>query len=180
MVKEFMVKYGKETYKRNALNREAQEKLGSELIPKIAGFGQIINTIVRRQYLENENHYSIYQAIQDIFNPEDLRWLIDAVLYDFENPVCVGNKYLMTEDEVNEHFAGDFIRKVVVALQFAYKNLGEFGDFMKNFSGLETSIVSYLEAITQSYLNNMEQSLNVYTTNEKKEKKTTKKREKKL
>ena len=179
MPKEFVVKYGKDTYKRNALNRESQERLGAELLPKIIGFGTTINTLVNRQFIENENHYSIYQCIKDIFNADDVRWLIDAVLYDFENPICVGNRYLASEEEVDEHFSGDYIRKIAVTLQFAYQNLGELKDLIGNLSGLTENIVSYFGKVVEKYVNQAEQSLNIYEANLEKEKKGTKKQGKK-
>ena len=180
-MKEFEVKYGKYTYKRNALYGEAQDYLGLRLMPKIVGFGATINTLINRQYIENENHFSIYQCLKDIFDAEDWKWLVDKILYDFENPVAVGERYLVSEDEVNEHFAGDFIRKYTVVLQFAYKNLGEFKDLIPNLNGLAQSIGAYLSQVVENYMKQAEQSINIYEANEKKkkEKKTTSKQDKK-
>ena len=181
MVKEFTVKYGNYVYKRNALTGDNQDYLGLRLLPKVIGFGTTINTLISRQYIENENHFSIYQCLKDIFDAEDWKWLVDKILYDFENPIAVGERYLVSEDEVNEHFAGDFIRKYTVVLQFAYKNLGEFKDLMKNMTGLTQSIGAYFEQVIENYMKQAEQSLNIYETNAKKEKekKTTSKQSKK-
>ena len=49
MTKEFVVKYGKDTYKRNALEGDAQDYLGLRLIPKVIGFGTTINAMISRQ-----------------------------------------------------------------------------------------------------------------------------------
>ena len=179
MVKEFVVKYGKDTYKRNALVGEAQDYLGLRLMPKVVGFGTTINAMIQRQFIENENHYSLYQCLKDIFDAEDWKWLVDTILYNFEQPIAVGERYLTSEEEVNEHFAGDFIRKYAVVLQFAYKNLGEFKDLIPNLNGLMQNIASYLEKTVENYVSQAEQSLNTYETNAKQEKKTTSKQKKK-
>lgn len=179
MVKEFKVKYGKDTYKRNAMTGEALDFLGLRLMPKVIGFGTTINAMISRHDIENENHYSLYQCIKDIFSADDWKWLVDEVLYNFENPIAVGERYLVSEEEVNEHFAGDFIRKYTVVLQFAYKNLGEFKDLIPNLNGLVGNIAVYLEKTAMAYMKEAEQSINSYGNKIKPEKKTTKRQEKK-
>lgn len=179
MSKEFVVKYGKDTYKRNALTGDNLDYLGLRLAPKVMGFGVTINALINRQFIENENHYSIYQTLKDIFSAEDWKWLVDAILYDFENPIAVGERYLATEDEVNEHFAGDFLRKYMVTLQLAYKNLGEFTVLIPSLKGLPANIASYLEKTLEMYVNQAKQSINIYGNKEKQEKKTTNKQNKK-
>lgn len=179
MPKEFVVKYGKDTYKRNAMTGEAQDYLGLRLIPKVVGFGATINALVQRQYVENENHYSLYQCLKDIFDAEDWKWLVNEILYNPEQPIAVGERYLMSEEEVNEHFAGDFIRKYVVTLQFAYKNLGELKDLMPNMSGLTQNIFAYFDKLLEEYMMKVEQSINIYESNLEQEQATSKKRSKK-
>ena len=179
MTKEFTVKYGKYTYKRNALVHDAQDYLGLRLLPKLIGFGTVINTLMTRKYIENENHFSIYQCLKDIFNAEDWKWLVDEILYNFEQPIAVGDKYLTTEDEVDEHFAGDFVRKYIVVLQFAYKNMGEFKDLIGNMNGLTQNIAVYFDQVIENYLKQAEQSINLYANNLEKEPKTSKKQKKK-
>lgn len=179
MVKEFVVKYGKDTYKRNAMTGEALDYLGLRLMPKVIGFGTTINAMISRHDIENENHYSLYQCIKDIFSAEDWKWLVEEVLYNFEQPIAVGEHYLATEEEVNEHFAGDFIRKYTVVLQFAYKNLGEFKDLIPNLNGLVGNIAVYLEKTATAYLKEAEQSISSYGNKINQEKKTTRNQEKK-
>ena len=172
MVKEFVVKYGKDTYKRNAMTGEALDYLGLRLMPKVIGFGTTINAMISRHDIENENHYSLYQCIKDIFSAEDWKWLVDEVLYNFEQPIAVGERYLASEEEVNEHFAGDFIRKYTVVLQFAYKNLGEFSVLMPSIDGLLGNIAVYLEKTVKTYVNEAQQSINSYGNKTAQEKKT--------
>lgn len=179
MVKEFTVKYGKYTYKRNAMTGAALDFLGLRLMPKVIGFGTTINAMISRQDIENENHYSLYQCIKDIFSAEDWKWLVEEILYNPEQPIAVGEKYLMSAEEVDEHFAGDFIRKYAVTLQFAYKNLGEFKDLIPNLNGLIGNIAVYLEKTAETYLKQAEQSINSYGNKAAQEKKTTSKRSKK-
>lgn len=179
-MKEFTVKVGNDTYKRNALSGANLIYLGGQLAPKVIGFGTTINTLIGRRFIENENHYSIFQCIKDIFNAEDWKWLVDTILYDFENPIAVGNRYLTTEDEVNDHFAGDFIRMAMVVLKMGYKNLGEFKGLTKDLNGSLTNIMSYLEETLNAMVKEAEQSINTYGSNEAKttKKKTTKKQKK--
>lgn len=179
MAKEFTVKYGKDTYKRNAMTGEALDYLGLRLMPKVIGFGTTINAMISRHDIENENHYSLYQCIKDIFSAEDWKWLVEEILYNFEQPVAVGERYLTSEDEVNEHFAGDFIRKYSVVLQFAYKNLGEFKDLIGNMDGLIRNIEFYFEQLIDKYMKQVEQSINTYGNNLKNEKKISDKPNKK-
>ena len=158
---------------------DAQDYLGLRLLPKLIGFGTVINTLMTRKYIENENHFSIYQCLKDIFNAEDWKWLVDEILYNFEQPIAVGDKYLTTEDEVDEHFAGDFVRKYIVVLQFAYKNMGEFKDLIGNMNGLTQNIAVYFDQVIENYLKQAEQSINLYANNLEKEPKTSKKQKKK-
>jgi hypothetical protein len=179
MVKEFVVKYGKDTYKRNAMTGDSLDYLGLRFLPKVIGFGTTINAMISRHDIENENHYSLYQCIKDIFSAEDWKWLVDEILYNFEQPMAVGERYFTNEEEVNEHFAGDFIKKYTVVLQFAYKNLGEFKELMPSLNGLVGNIVSCLEKVAIAYMKEAEQSINSYGNNLKQTKKTTNKQEKK-
>ena len=175
MTKEFVVKYGKDAYKRNALTGAPLDYLGLRLMPKIIGFGTTINAMISRHDIENENHYSLFQCIKDIFDAEDWKWLVNEILYNPEQPIAVGERYLATEDEVNEHFAGDFIRKYMVTLQFAYKNLGEFSVLMPSIDGFLGNIASYLEKTAKTYMSQVEQSINSYGNKMEQEKKTTSK-----
>ena len=158
---------------------EALDYLGLRLMPKVIGFGTTINAMISRHDIENENHYSLYQCIKDIFDAEDWKWLVEEILYNFEQPVAVGERYLTTEEEVNEHFAGDFIKKYTVVLQFAYKNLGEFKDLVGNLSGLMQNIGVYFEQVIDHYFKQAEQSINSYGNKVAQENKTTKSRGKK-
>ena len=179
MAKEFVIKYGKDTYKRNAMTGEALDYLGLRLMPKVIGFGTTINAMISRQDIENENHYSLYQCIKDIFSAEDWKWLVEEILYNFEQPVAVGERYLTSEEEVNEHFAGDFIRKYSVVLQFAYKNLGEFKDLIGNLDASMQNIISYLGKTMETIVNQAQQSINSYGNKSKQENKTIKPQERK-
>lgn len=179
MVKEFVVKYGKYTYKRNALTGDSQDYLGLRLLPKVVGFGTTINAMISRKDVPNENHYTIYQCFKDIFDAEDWKWLVEEILYDFESPIAVGEKYLTSKEEVDEHFAGDFIRKFTVVLQMAYKNLGEFKDLTANMNGLMENIAVYFDRVVENYMSQAEQSINSYANKVEQEKKTTSKRSKK-
>lgn len=179
MPKEFTVKYGKDTYKMNALKGDEQDRLGIMLQPKAFGLGNLINSLITRQAIPNENHLSIYQTIEAIFNFDDWKWLVDVILYSEEHPIAVGNRYFTSKEEVDEHFAGDFVKKYAIVLQFAYKNLGEFKDLIPNLNGLVGSIAAYLEKTALAYMTEAEQSINSYGNKKTTEKKTTSKRAKK-
>lgn len=179
MAKEFTVKYGKNVYKRNALTGEALDYLGLRFMPKVIGFGTTINAMISRHDVENENHYSLFQCIKDIFSAEDWKWLVDEILYNPEQPVSVDGHYFANEEEINEHFAGDFIRKYTVVLQMAYKNLGELKDLIGSMSGLIQNIGVYFGQVVEQYLKQAEQSINSYGSKAKQEQKTTRKQNKK-
>lgn len=174
MPKEYEVKYGNDIYKRNALTGSKLIMLGLRLQPKLAGLTASITSLVNNQYVENENPYSYYKCIEDIFSPEDWKWFFDNIIYDFENPICVGSRYLTTEDEVNEHFAGDFVRFYCVTLQLMYKNLGEWSTLTESLGGLAQNISSFLETTVKEKLKQMEQSFQSYVNQEQLGKRTGK------
>lgn len=178
MAKEIVVKYGNDTYVKNALTGSRLMMLGLRLQPKIAGFTASVASLVNNQYVENENPYSYYKCIEDIFDPDDWKWFFDNIVYDFESPIKVGNKYLSNEFEVDEHFAGDFIRFYTVTLQFMYKNLGEWSMLTKSMNGLAENISSFLETVVKDKLNQMQQSFHIFVEQEKHGKKTTNKQNK--
>jgi len=174
MAKEFVVKYGKDTYARNALTGADLQYLGLRLMPKVLGLGSVIGCVVGNKFVQGENLYSYFQCVKDVFDAEDWKWLVEKILYDTENPLKVGERYLMSEDEVNEHFAGDFIKLYIVTLQLAYKNLGEFSMLTENLQGLAGNIADYLKELVELHLTDVKQSLITYATNKKQNQKTTK------
>lgn len=178
MTKEIVVKYGDDIYTRNALTGRNLIMLGLRLQPKIAGLTASIGSLVSNQYVENENPHSYYKCIEDIFDAEDWKWFFDTIIYDFKNPIKVGDKYLVDEFEVDEHFAGDFIRFYTVTLQFMYKNLGEWNTLTKNMNGLAQNISNFLETVVKDKLTQMEQSFHTFVEQEKQEKKTGKRQRK--
>jgi len=175
MTKEFVVKYGKDTYTRNALTGADLQYLGLRLMPKVLGLGSVIGCVVGNKFVQGENLYSYFQCIKDVFDAEDWKWLVDKILYDEENPLKVGERYLTSEEEVNEHFAGDFIKLYIVTLQLAYKNLGEFSMLTENLNGLARNIADYLKELMEIHLTDLEQSLTSYAINKQQKAKTTKK-----
>ena len=179
MTKEFIVHYGKDTYKRNALRGDEQDYLGLRLFPKVVGFGATLNAIISRKEIPGEDHYSIYKSLKDIFDAEDWKWLVDTILYNETQPIAVNERYFANAEEVDEHFAGDFIKKYSIVLQFAYKNLGEFKDLIPNSSELWTNITSCLEKVTGIYVDEIKQSINSYGNKKTQEKKTSRRQEKK-
>ena len=104
-----------------------------------------------------------------------------------ENPSYIRNRdknlddrYLMSEEEVDEHFSGDFIRLYTVTLQFMYKNLGEWNTLTESMNGLAENIANFLGNVVQGKLEQMEQSFNTYVkqnppTQEKNKKRTQRK-----
>lgn len=178
MTKELTVVYGKDVYKRNALTGSALQYLGLRLMPKIIGLGSVIGCVVGNKFVQGENLYSYFQCIKDVFDAEDWKWLLDEIIYNFENPIKVGERYLTTEDEVNEHFAGDFVRLYSITLQFAYQNLGEFKVLTENLTGLAKNIADYLKELMDIHMTDIEQSLTAYATNKKQNQKTSNKRNK--
>lgn len=178
MAKEFVVKYGNETYTKNALTGSRLMMLGLRLQPKVAGLSASIASLFNNQYVENENPYSYYKCIEDIFDPEDWKWFFDNILYDFENPIKVGERYLTSEEEINEHFAGDFIKFYTVTLKFMYKNLGEWSTLTESMNGLAQNIATFLETTVKDKLSQMQQSFHTFVEQEKRGKKTGKQQNK--
>lgn len=174
MAKEFVVKYGKDVYTRNAMTGSALQYLGLRLMPKVIGLASVIGCVVGNKFVQGENLYSYFQCIKDVFDAEDWKWLLDEIIYNVENPIKVGERYLTSEEEINEHFAGDFVRIYIVTLQFAYQNLGEFKMLTENLNGLAKNIADYLKELIELHMTDLEQSLTTYAINKTQKNKTAK------
>lgn len=175
MTKELTVKYGKDTYTRNAMTGDALEYLGLRLMPKVIGLGSVIGAVVGNKFVQGENLYSYFQCIKDVFDADDWKWLLTEMVYNFENPIKVNSRYLTCEEEVNEHFAGDFVRLYTVTLKLAYLNLGEFNMLTESLTGLAGNIAVYLKGIMDNHLTDLEQSFSTYADNKKQKQRTGKK-----
>lgn len=174
MTKTITVKYGKDTYSRVALTGSALAYLGLRLQPKLIGLGSVIGCVVGNKFVQGENLYSYYQCIKDVFDAEDWKWLLDELIYNKEYPIKVNERFLVEDGEVDEHFAGDFVRLYTVTLKMAYANLGEFKTLTESLDGLAGSIANYLKGIMDSHLTDLEQSFNTYENNKKARAKTKK------
>ena len=178
MTKTITVKYGKDTYTKNALDNDKLISLGLRLQPKIACLTASLGALFANKYVETENPFSYYQCVKDIFDPEDWKWFFDNIIYDLDKPIKVNERFLVKTEEIDEHFAGDFIRLYTLTLQFMYKNLGEWQTLIESSSGLAENIAVFLKDVLESKMDEMKMFFQSYVEQEKAGKKTLSKAKK--
>lgn len=159
MTKErYKVEYGGVTYEQGKLNFEDTIRFGTTIQPKIAGLASTIGAIVSDKAVVNSEVLSFYQTIERIFSPDEWMYLMKLFLVNEKNLLIVDGQALTTE-EIEDHFAGDFLRMYMVACQLARKNLGESSPFMESLSGCTKSIADFLSNLLKEKLETVENGL---------------------
>ena len=99
MTKEFVVKYGKDTYTRNALTGADLQYLGLRLMPKVLGLGSVIGCVVGNKFVQGENLYSYFQCVKDVF---DADYNLVKTLCDSTKIKVIGNNSLNCEANIEK------------------------------------------------------------------------------
>ena len=104
-------------------------------------------------------------------------WLIDKLILDLDRPLVINGIAVTSEDEIDEHFGGEFIKLASVAFLLACEMLGERQDLMNKLSGSVKNIVNSFEGVVKEYVDDQLTAFKLYENSKKtsKLKKTQKK-----
>ena len=145
-MKQIEVEYNGHKYSRNALNFGELTTFGIRIVQKLFGFGAVTGVVFANKFEQGDNLDSFYRVVKDVFNRDDWVWMVNLFLHDKANVLFIDNNPV-TEDELNEHFAGDFLAIYSITVAMAYQNLGEFSGLKEKLSGSLKSIAESLKAL---------------------------------
>lgn len=148
-MKRFEVNYNGHTYSRNALGFRDLAEFGLRIMPKLAGFASVTGVVYANKFEAGDNLYSFYQTIKDVFDKDDWKWLVDLMLNSKTDCLNIDGVDC-DENEVNEHFAGDFLAVYCVTLGFAWQNVGESSGLKEKLNGLLGDITTSLEVLIKN------------------------------
>lgn len=165
-MKRYEVQYNGHTYARNALNLEELMEFGLRIMPRLAGFASVTGVVYANKFEAGDNLYSFYQTVKDVFDKEDWKWLAKMML---KSDSCLSIDGIdCTEEEVDEHFAGDFLAVYCVTLGFAWQNVGELKGLKEKLNGLLGDIAQSLEIIIKNQTEMIRQGLKTKSEKSKK------------
>jgi len=167
-MKRFEVNYDGHTYARNALNFGELTEFGLRIMERVTGFGSVVGVTFANKFEQGDNLYSFYKTIKDVFNKDDWKWLVELFLHS--KSACLSIDGIdVDEEELNEHFAGDFLKVYYVTCEMAWHNLGEFKGLKEKLNGQLGSIVDSLRLLVEQQTAMIQEGL------EKKQKEKSKK-----
>lgn len=164
MAKKIEVTFNGVKYSRNALNVSDTFVFGWKVAPKITALFTAIGFKVSD--FQGENSETFSKVIDKIFNLEDGQWIIDKLILNQEEPLAINGQFL-TIEQVEEHFAGDFIKIITVAFLLAVELLGEYKPLVANLNGSLQNIFDSLEEATKEFVENQITAFNYYGTSKK-------------
>lgn len=167
-MKRFEVSYNGHTYSRNALNFGELTEFGLRIMPLLAGFGATTGVVFANKFEQGDNLHSFYKVIKDVFNKDDWKWLVEMMLHS--KTACLSIDGIdVDEEELNEHFAGDFLAVYYVTCEMAWHNVGEFKGLKEKLTGSLGSIADSLKVLVE------QQTQMIYQGLEKKQKEKSRK-----
>lgn len=164
MTKKIEITYNGVKYSRNALSVSDTFIFGWKVAPKITALMTAIGFKVTDFAGENSETFS--KVIEKIFNLEDGQWIIEKLILNREEPLAINGKFL-SESEVEEHFAGDFIKLITVAFLLAVELLGEREALQKNLSDSVKNIISSLDGAVKEFVENQVIAFKQYENSKK-------------
>jgi hypothetical protein len=147
-MKRFEVNYNGHTYARNALNFGELTEFGLRVMPIVAGFGATTGVVFANKFEQGDSLHAFYQVIKDVFNKDDWKWLVEMMLHSKSSCLSIDGVDV-DENELNEHFAGDFLSVYYVTCEMAWHNLGEFSGLKAKLSGQLGSIADSLKTLVE-------------------------------
>lgn len=170
-MKRFEVKYDGHIYARNALNFEELTEFGLRIIPLLAGLGSTTGVVYANKFEQGDNLFSFYQVIKDVFNKEDWKWLVEMMLHS--KSACLSIDGVdVDENELNEHFSGNFVAMYYVTCEMAWHNLGEFKGLKAKLNESLGSILDCLKEIVKNQTKMIQEGLEIRQKEQEKSKKS--------
>lgn len=120
------VEYNGHKYSRNALNFGELTSFGVRVVQKLFGFGAVTGVVFANKFEQGDNLDSFYKVVKDVFDKDDWIWLVNLFLNDKVNVLYIDGNPITDENELNEHFAGNFLAIYAITVMMAYNSLGEW------------------------------------------------------
>lgn len=157
-MKRFEVSYNGHTYGRNALNFAELTEFGLRIMPLVMGFGATTGVVFANKFEQGDNLNSFYKVIKDVFNKDDWKWLVEMMLHS--KTACLSIDGLdVDEQELNEHFAGDFLAVYYITCEMAWHNVGEFKGLKEKLTGSLGNIADSLKTLVEQQAKMIEDGL---------------------
>lgn len=145
-MKRLEVEYNGHKYSRNALGFSDLTEFGLRIMPLLAGFGGVTGVVYANKFEAGDNLFAFYEVVKNVFNKDDWKWLVNLMLNSKIDCLQIDG-IDCDENEINEHFAGDFLAVYFVTCAFAWQNVGEFRGLKEKLSGLLGDIAQSLEIL---------------------------------
>ena len=152
-------------YSHKPLAFEQLTDFGLSIMQKVAALGSVVACVVGQRLVKDEL-YSFQRCVNECFNPEDFKWLIEEFIYNPEACLYI-NGTPVTAQEAGEHFSGNFMLLYAVCFSFAVQCVGESNALMQIFSGSFKNIADSLSEILNVQIDRAEQSLNAFVKSQK-------------
>lgn len=147
-MKQIEVEYNGHTYSRNALTFGELTTFGVRIVQKLFGFGAVTGVVFANKFEQGDNLDSFYRVVKDVFDTKDWEWMVNLFLHDKANVLMIDG-IAVDEEELNEHFSGDFLAVYSITVAMAYQNLGEFKGLKEKLSGSLGSIAESLKTLLE-------------------------------
>lgn len=145
-MKRIEVNYNGHTYARNALNFGELTEFGLRIMERLTGFGSVMGVTFANKFEQGDNLHSFYKVIKDVFNKDDWKWLVELFLHS--KSACLSIDGVdVDEEELNEHFAGNFLAVYYITCEMAWHNMGEFKGLKEKLNGQLGDIADSLKAL---------------------------------
>lgn len=152
-------------YSHKPLAFEQLTDFGLSIMQKVAALGSVVACVVGQRLVKDEL-YSFQRCINECFNPEDFKWLIEEFIYNPEACLYI-NGTPVTAQEAGEHFAGNFMLLYAVVFNFAVQCVGEPDALIESFKGSFKNIGNSISEIVNTQIERAEQSLNMFAQSQK-------------
>lgn len=165
MTKEVCIIFNGVKYSRPVLNTADTFEFGWKIAPRISSLLTAIGFKVAD--FEGENSETFCNVIEKIFDIEIGHWLIDKLILDLSRPLCVNGVALTSEEEIDEHFGGEFIKLASVAFLLACEMLGERQKLLTNLKDSAKNIIDSLDGVVKEFVNDQLAAFKLYENNKK-------------
>lgn len=147
-MKQIEVEYDGHKYSRNALSFGELTAFGVRVVQKLFGFGAVTGVVFANKFEQGDNLDSFYKVVKDVFDKDDWIWMVNLFLHDKANVLYIdGNP--VDENELSEHFAGNFLAVYTITVMMAYNSLGEWKGLKEKLNGSLGNIAESLKALLE-------------------------------
>lgn len=157
-MKQIEVQYDGHTYSRNALNFGELITFGAKIAQKTAGFGAVTGVVFANKFEQGDNLDSFYKVIKDVFDVNDWIWMANLFLKDKASVLYIDGNPADSND-IDEHFAGNFLAIYAITAEMAYKNLGESKGLKEKLKGSIGKIADCFQQLLKNQTDMIQEGL---------------------